>query len=240
MNEQSIPGGPYVVPGVREWIYDHVFSSLNAEVGGILVGHVREDGSPLVTSIIPALEAEGGRSRVTFTHEAWSVIHATLDRDYPGEGILGWYHSHPGFGIFLSEHDLFIHRNFFARPEQIAIVVDPHAGSEGLFVWREGEVVKAGEESTMRPGERPEEVERALAGPAPTGPSRGVFALYWLLGMLAGILVWLTFINGGSSDSGGHPAAQSQKAAQSRTSRPPTSPDQAKSASGRSRDPTAR
>lgn len=192
MPEQSIPGGPYVASGVREEIYDHVFSSLNAEVGGVLIGRLREDGSPLVTSIIPALEAEGGRSRVTFTHEAWSVIHATLDRDHPGEEILGWYHSHPGFGIFLSEHDLFIHRNFFGRAEQIAIVVDPYAGSEGLFVWRQGEVVKAGEEPTMRPGERPQGIERALSE-EPSGPSRGALAAYWVLGMVFGVLVWLAF-----------------------------------------------
>jgi len=190
---QSIPGGPFVAPGVRERIYDHVFSSLEAEVGGVLIGHLREDGSPLVTAIIPALEAEGGRSRVTFTHEAWSTIHSTLDRSYPGKEILGWYHSHPGFGIFLSEHDLFIHRNFFGRAEQVAIVVDPHAGSEGLFVWRAGEVVKAGEEATMRPGERPEQIERALGEPDP-GPARGALAFYWVLGMVLGILAWFAFI----------------------------------------------
>ncbi len=224
MAEQSIPGGPYVVSGVREQIYEHVFSSLHAEVGGVLVGRLRADGSPLVTSIIPALAADGARSRVTFTHEAWSAIHATLDRDHPGEEILGWYHSHPGFGIFLSEHDLFIHRNFFARPEQIAIVVDPHAGSEGLFVWRDGEVVKAGEELTMRPGERPEEIERALASPEPPGPSRGTLAVYWLLGMLAGVLIWMAFFNGGgTSDSGARPAARSDRAAPSKAtpSQPP-------------------
>jgi proteasome lid subunit RPN8/RPN11 len=207
---QSIPGGPFVAPGVRERIYDHVFSSLEAEVGGVLIGHLREDGSPLVIDIIAALEAEGGRSRVTFTHEAWSVIHSTLDQSFPGEEILGWYHSHPGFGIFLSEHDLFIHRNFFGRPEQIAIVVDPHAGSEGLFVWRAGEVVKAAEEPTLRPGERPEQVERALSDEKP-GPSRGALAFYWVLGMVFGVLVWLAFINdGGSSGANGRRAVHSQ------------------------------
>src|SRR3954453_4683042 len=81
---QSIPGGPFVAPGVRERIYDHVFSSLEAEVGGVLVGRLRDDGSPRITDVIPALEADGARSRVTFTHEAWSTIHSTLDRDYPG------------------------------------------------------------------------------------------------------------------------------------------------------------
>lgn len=198
---QSIPGGPYVASGVREQIYDHVFSSLEAEVGGVLIGHLRKDGSPRVIGIIPALEADGARSRVTFTHEAWSAIHSTLDRDHPGEEILGWYHSHPGFGIFLSEHDLFIHRNFFGRPEQIAIVVDPHSGSEGLFVWQAGEVVKAGEEPTLRPGKRPEEIESALSENGPE-PARRALAFYWALGMVLGAVVWLVFIaGGGSSDS---------------------------------------
>lgn len=204
---QSIPGGPFVAPGVREQIYDHVFSSLEAEVGGVLIGHLREDGSPLVTNIIAALEAEGARSRVTFTHEAWSTIHSTLDHSYPGEEILGWYHSHPGFGIFLSEHDLFIHRNFFGRPEQIAIVVDPHAGSEGLFVWQEGEVVKAAEEPTLRPGERPEQIERALSEEPPSA-SRRALAVYWALGMVFGALVWFVLISGhgsGSERQSAHP-----------------------------------
>lgn len=235
MAEQSIPGGPYVVAGVRERIYDHVFSSPHAEVGGVLVGHLRLDGSPRITSIIPALEAEGARSRVTFTHEAWSVIHATLDRDHPGEEILGWYHSHPGFGVFLSEHDLFIHRNFFARPEQIAIVVDPHVGREGLFVWRNGEVVKAGEEPTLRPGERPEEVERILANPEPAGLPRGALAVYWLLGMLAGVLIWLAFFNSGdATDSRARPPVRSDHATHSKAA-PSQSPKHAGEGAGGSR-----
>jgi proteasome lid subunit RPN8/RPN11 len=180
-----------VIGGVREQIYEHVFSSLDAEVGGVLIGRLRKDGSPRITATIPALEAEGARSRVTFTHQAWATIHATLDHDHPGEEILGWYHSHPGFGIFLSEHDLFIHRNFFTRAEQVAIVVDPHAGSEGLFVWRDGEVVKAGEAATAWPGRRPEGVERALAPPPPPRLALGALAFYLLAGMAVGTLAWM-------------------------------------------------
>jgi proteasome lid subunit RPN8/RPN11 len=189
--EQTLPGGPYVVDGVREGICNHVFSSLEAEVGGVLVGRLRPDGSPRITSIIPALEAEGARSRVTFTHDAWSRIHEVLDREHPGEEILGWYHSHPGFGIFLSEHDLFIHRNFFSRPEQIAVVVDPHSGKEGVFAWRHGEIVKLHEGDTLRPGERPRAIE------AGARPQRSVAAMgvYWLLGMLVGLLIWTAFLN---------------------------------------------
>src|SRR5262249_41649716 len=40
-----------------------------------------------------------------------------------------------GFGVFLSEHDLFIQQNFFSNPQQVAWVYDPHTDEEGCFGW---------------------------------------------------------------------------------------------------------
>ena len=48
---------------------------------------------------------------------------------------MGWYHSHPGFGVFLSDHDTFIHKNFFSSALQVAWVYDPHSDEEGCFGW---------------------------------------------------------------------------------------------------------
>jgi proteasome lid subunit RPN8/RPN11 len=123
-------------------IYPHVFQNADREVGGVLVGRASEgERLPLVTGAIEALRADEQRATLTFTQDAWEHVHRTLDADYPeGEQIVGWYHSHPGFGIFLSGHDLFIHRHFFGGPWQVALVVDPHARTEGVFVWDEGEI----------------------------------------------------------------------------------------------------
>jgi hypothetical protein len=52
--------------------------------------------------------------------------------------IVGWYHTHPTFGIFLSDRDRFIQEHFFSGPGQIAYVVDPVNKTEGVFFWREG------------------------------------------------------------------------------------------------------
>jgi hypothetical protein len=79
--------------------------------------------------------AQGG-AHVTFTQDTWEHIYKTKDRDYPDERIVGWYHSHPGFGVFLSDHDTFIHKNFFSSPQQVAWVYDPHSDEEGCFAWR--------------------------------------------------------------------------------------------------------
>jgi hypothetical protein len=57
---------------------------------------------------------------------------------------VGWYHTHPDYGIFLSGQDLFIHRNFFDQPLQVAYVVDPIRQTRGFFQWRDGGAAPVG------------------------------------------------------------------------------------------------
>lgn len=130
----AIPGLLHVCESI---IYQHVFSTADREVGGVLVGRIAHDGAmPTVTGAIPAIAADEQRAALTFTQDSWEHVHRVLDSEYPNERIVGWYHSHPGFGIFLSGHDLFIHRNFFSGQSQIALVIDPIAREEGVFAWR--------------------------------------------------------------------------------------------------------
>ena len=64
-----------------------------------------------------------------------------MDSRFAHLTIVGWYHTHPDFGVFLSDRDRFIHEHFFAHPGQIAHVIDPIRKTEGVFVWREGKTV---------------------------------------------------------------------------------------------------
>jgi proteasome lid subunit RPN8/RPN11 len=119
-------------------IYQHVFSNADREVGGVLVGRIAHQGAqPTITGAIPAIAADEQRAALTFTQDSWEHVHRVMDSEYPNERIVGWYHSHPAFGIFLSGHDLFIHRNFFGDRSQIALVIDPIAQEEGVFAWRQ-------------------------------------------------------------------------------------------------------
>lgn len=196
--------GPGVaIPGMsrrlRAAIYDHVFDNATHEVGGVLVGTLGDGPMPAVSGSIAALEARGERASVTFTHEAWASIHERLERDFPGRQIVGWYHSHPGFGIFLSSHDLFIHRNFFGDPNQIAYVVDPHAGTEGVFGWRDGDVVVLEEGDAGRPGVA--DGGLAAAAPPRSSSKRGDQLRYGVLALLAALVVaGLVLLGGGSDD----------------------------------------
>ncbi len=135
-----------VDPNALDVIHAHVMSSRDVEVGGFLVGtHGDEREPPRCVAAIEAHAAVGDLTRLTFTHEAWQHVHRELELRYAECSIIGWYHSHPGHGIFLSEHDQFIHRNFFSAPWQIAVVVDPVHATEGLFLWTSGEITLASE-----------------------------------------------------------------------------------------------
>ena len=141
---------------IRASIYDHVFDSPNAEVGGVLVGHRQPAGTPIVSNIIPALAARETLDTLTFTHDAWAFIHQEMESRFPELEIVGWYHSHPGHGVFLSADDLFIHHNFFNDGTSIAFVVDPLNGEEGVFGWQNEEVVQLSAERTLCLGIREE------------------------------------------------------------------------------------
>lgn len=201
---------------VRRAIYDHVYGNESHEVGGVLVGQLGDSDVPTVTGSIAALEADEQRASVTFTHDAWSDIHASLDNDFPGEQIVGWYHSHPGFGIFLSKYDEFIHDNFFSDRRQIAYVVDPHAGTEGIFGWQHGKLVKLTERPAGRRGTRPTAARGNRIDRAPSarrvGEQRGRLISLGAAGTVAAIVVVILVLSGH-----GEPASHRVPGSQGRT-----------------------
>ena len=126
---------------VARKIRQHSRTSMKAEVCGVLIGESSDDRTVVEACIAGENAAQGG-AHVTFTQDTWEHIYKIKDKDYPDAKIVGWYHSHPGFGVFLSEHDLFIHENFFSSPQQIAWVYDPHTDEEGCFGWVSGKIEK--------------------------------------------------------------------------------------------------
>jgi proteasome lid subunit RPN8/RPN11 len=142
----------------------HARESLDTEVAGVLVGDLCEDDEGPFLDVQAAVRAAGarqGRGHVTFTQESWNGIHAAIERDHPKRHILGWYHTHPGFGVEFSEMDAFIQRHFFPQPWQVALLTDPLGGELALAVagpsgleyldrfWVEGR-----EQRCRRPGPR--------------------------------------------------------------------------------------
>jgi proteasome lid subunit RPN8/RPN11 len=126
---------------VARKIRQHARSSMKAEVCGVLIGNTEHERMT-VEACIAGINAAQGGAHVTFTQDTWEHIYKIKDKDFPDHKIVGWYHSHPGFGVFLSEHDLFIQQNFFSNPQQVAWVYDPHTDEEGCFGWVGGSIEK--------------------------------------------------------------------------------------------------
>jgi proteasome lid subunit RPN8/RPN11 len=126
---------------VARKIRQHARTSMKAEVCGVLIGNTDHERMT-VEACIPGINAAQGGAHVTFTQDTWEHIYKIKDKEFPDHKIVGWYHSHPGFGVFLSEHDLFIQQNFFSNPQQVAWVYDPHTDEEGCFGWIGGNIEK--------------------------------------------------------------------------------------------------
>jgi proteasome lid subunit RPN8/RPN11 len=165
---------------IRQSVLDaiaiHGKSDTDVEVCGVLVGNIYSDGAApyaIVEASISGEHSSGRSTQVTFTSETWTHINDVKDREHPNRQILGWYHTHPGFGIFLSEMDLFIHQSFFAEPWQLAFVFDPKSGEEGLFVWKDGKVVQEGflvdHDTDTPPADVGTEASKSGELPAPSG-----------------------------------------------------------------------
>jgi proteasome lid subunit RPN8/RPN11 len=129
------PQPAVVVDGeVLRQIRQHARSCSKTEVCGVLIGSEDKNNLAIEACIAGANATQAG-THVTFTQDTWEHIYKTKDAKYPDDRIVGWYHSHPGFGVFLSDHDTFIHKNFFSSPLQVAWVYDPLSDEEGCFGW---------------------------------------------------------------------------------------------------------
>jgi Mov34/MPN/PAD-1 family. len=120
-------------------LQEHSSSDLESEVGGILVGSwsldvERRQEFILIEVALPARFTRQGSVYLTFTQDSLVDLHAEMDEKYPDKQIVGWYHTHPGMGVFLSSYDAWLHRHFFPEPWQVALVIDPLSSSGGFFI----------------------------------------------------------------------------------------------------------
>ncbi|WP_428305524.1 Mov34/MPN/PAD-1 family protein [Lacipirellula sp.] len=131
----------YLAPEVHRGVNAHAKEDTSVEICGVLVGvWGRDELGPFaqVSNFIRCDNASSKVAEVTFTHESWAQINQEMDSKYADKRIVGWYHSHPDFGIFLSDRDCFIHEHFFSGAGQVAYVVDPVRDLEGVFAWQKG------------------------------------------------------------------------------------------------------
>lgn len=128
----------YISQPVYKEIHKFTRNKTVNESGGMLIGNVIEEFGKMnivINGFIEAKYSESTPTTLKFTHETWEYCHKIMEDKFHGQKIVGWIHTHPDFGIFLSEYDKFIQDNFFKQDYQIAYVIDPIQKIEGFYFW---------------------------------------------------------------------------------------------------------
>jgi proteasome lid subunit RPN8/RPN11 len=120
-------------------VHDHSALSLPHETGGFLLGRVGFDAGANcwhleIDQAVPIIPLENDPVHFSFNWQ--DVDRVRRQREEQGKAIIGWYHTHPDMGIFLSDTDLEkTHCVLFSEPFQVALVYDPVRGRAGYFFW---------------------------------------------------------------------------------------------------------
>lgn len=118
---------------------EHAKSFSNTEIFGLLLGHVYKSPSGRLRTLIEDFIPAKSFYRTTLSSVEVSPQELLrMDRIYEQlqekRGFLkvGWFHTHPGHGIFMSHTDKDNHR-MYSKNWQVALVIDPVQSSYGFF-----------------------------------------------------------------------------------------------------------
>ncbi|MCE5324750.1 LysM peptidoglycan-binding domain-containing protein [bacterium] len=128
---------------VHRQIEDFASKDRHTECAGLLLGTVTDEEHERaihIKAVLPAYDAKGSRTSVKIDLQAWDQILLDRDKCYGDLDVLGWFHTHAGWGVFMSDADVFIHRHFFRHPNMVAYVLDPTMGKDGFFYWHDGTI----------------------------------------------------------------------------------------------------
>lgn len=133
----------YIVKSVLREIEQHAGGDARLECSGVLIGDSFRTPSERVTFVVvagavPHQTNRRGIGHVTIGPDEIAETRAVIERDHPNLIPVGWYHSHPGHGIFLSSQDMVIVRSIYNLSWHIALVVDPIRKKLGFFYGAEG------------------------------------------------------------------------------------------------------
>lgn len=108
----------------------HSVGADNKEVMGMLIGYISNDC--IIVKDCYSLPVEGTETRVNAQLESYEYMVQYMDAFVGCEDrIVGWYHSHPGYGCWLSNIDIetqSLNQNY--QDPYLAIVIDPKKSCE--------------------------------------------------------------------------------------------------------------
>ncbi len=180
----------------------HLASDVTTELGGVLLGQVclwQDQTYVEIEAFLPFDSQSRSSVHFTFTAETWITLTQVVEERFPDSYMVGWYHSHPGLGVFFSAQDGDVQRVVFNQPWHVALVIDPSTAQAGFFGWLQGrparlpgyyllqELVEPAPEAPKPPPEAAPPTE-----PAPTkAPVRQTCLLTGSYLLLIGAAIWV-------------------------------------------------
>lgn len=122
-------------------IDEHAHSNLQSELGGALLGKAYRYQKIVfveVMAAIPVVSDDRGPIHFKFSADTWPKIQQDRNAHYPDLEIVGWFHTHPGLGVFYSSDDVVVHSAAFTLPWHVGLVVDPIRKEAAFFGWEQG------------------------------------------------------------------------------------------------------
>jgi len=131
----------YVTEAVLSNIADHADEGYldNKEIMGLMMGSAYRDdeGEYVIVTGTATSKLDSNEVSVRFNKESLEQLFGSIDRC---RGVIvGWYHSHPGYGCYLSDIDIKTHEGIFRKDIGFAIVVDPADSTIIAFQCVDGE-----------------------------------------------------------------------------------------------------
>jgi proteasome lid subunit RPN8/RPN11 len=123
-------------------LQEHLKSSPNQAIFGFLIGDLYRDPETGVLYIVidktlKLSQAIYGDKTEVVVSRLWDRMQEQLTK--ANAHLLGWYHSHPGQGGFLTAHDVETHDKYFTEPWHVAVLVAAEAGGVTGRFFRSGQ-----------------------------------------------------------------------------------------------------
>ncbi len=132
----------YIERQIIDEILQQCDRSVPLETIGFLIGEAFQwNKTPYcVIHGIATGKTNANEVHVEFAEGALAEVVGELRSKYADMMMVGWYHSHPGYGCFLSATDIDTQLGYFRQPYHVALVVDPIAKSYEFFKAVESEL----------------------------------------------------------------------------------------------------
>jgi 26S proteasome regulatory subunit N11 len=102
---------------------------------GLMIGEYIDDYTVRVTDVFSMPQTATGQSVEAVDPEYQAQMLDRLELVGRPEKVVGWYHSHPGFGCWLSMEDVMTARGYEQlTPRSVSVVIDPIQSVRGKVV----------------------------------------------------------------------------------------------------------